>query len=117
STSVVAPPDGDMAAYIASLNRLHDREDRIYFPAHGPAVEKPRQLVRGMIGHRRQRETQILRQLEKGPQTIVSMVPEMDKGTDSRLFPAAGLSVLAHLGGLERRGEVRHAGDDWMIAG
>ena len=117
STSVVSPPDGDMAAYMASLNRLHDREDRVYFPAHGPAVEKPRQLVRGMIGHRRQREKQILRQLEKGPQTIVSMVPDMYKGTDPRLFPAAGMSVLAHLVDLERRGEVRQTGDDWMIAG
>lgn len=47
STSVVSPPDGDMAAYMQSLQLLHDREDRIYYPAHGPAVEKPRQLVRG----------------------------------------------------------------------
>ena len=117
STSVVSPPDGDMAAYMASLQLLHDREDRIYFPAHGPAVEKPRQLVRGMIGHRRQREKQILRQLEKGPQTIVAMVPDMYKGTDPRLFPAAGMSVLAHLVDLERRGEVAHAGEEWTIAG
>ena len=54
STTVVSPPDGDMTAYLASLQLLQTREDRVYYPAHGPAVEKPRQLVRGMLGHRRQ---------------------------------------------------------------
>ncbi len=66
STSVVSPPDGDMTQYMASLAKLHQREDRIYYPAHGPAVEKPRQLVRGMIGHRRQRENQIVKLLLEG---------------------------------------------------
>ncbi|MDD3799146.1 MAG: MBL fold metallo-hydrolase [Novosphingobium sp.] len=116
STSVVSPPDGDMADYMRSLQLLHDREDRIYYPAHGPAVEKPRQLVRGMIGHRRQRERQILRQLEKGPQAIPVMVPEMYKGTDPALHPAAGMSVLAHLIDLEQRGEVVRQGEDWTLA-
>ena len=116
STSVVSPPDGDMAAYMRSLQLLHDRDDRIYYPAHGPAVEKPRQLVRGMIGHRRQRERQILRQLEKGPQTIVEMVPEMYKGTDPVLYPAAGMSVLAHLIDLEQRGKVGRDGESWKLA-
>ena len=56
STVVIAPPDGDMAAYMASLSRLLEREDRIYYPAHGPAIERPHKWVRGLIGHRRQRE-------------------------------------------------------------
>lgn len=116
STSVVIPPDGDMDMYMRSLQLLHDRDDRIYYPAHGPAVEKPRQLVRGMIGHRRQRERQILRQLGLGPQAIPAMVPEMYKGTDPRLYPAAGMSVLAHLIDLERRGMVRQEGDIWQTA-
>lgn len=116
STSVVIPPDGDMADYMASLQLLHNREDRIYYPAHGPAVEKPRQLVRGMIGHRRQRERQIVRQLGQGPQTIPIMVPQMYKGTDQRLYPAAGMSVLAHLIDMERRGMVVRSGDLWQIA-
>ena len=60
STTVVVPPDGDMAAYMASLDKLQQREDRIYYPAHGPAVTNPRQQVRGFIGHRKQRERQIL---------------------------------------------------------
>ena len=58
STSVIAPPDGDMAAYMASLDKLYQRTDRVFYPAHGPQVDKPQQLVRGMIGHRRQRERQ-----------------------------------------------------------
>ena len=66
STSVVSPPDGDMSDYLASLQKLYERTDRIYYPAHGPVVENPRQLVRGMIGHRRQRERQILKLLEAG---------------------------------------------------
>jgi len=117
STSVVSPPDGDMTAYMASLSRLYDRkQDRVYFPAHGPAVEKPHQLVRGMIGHRRSREKQILRQLEAGHSRIADMVPQMYKGVDERLWPAAGRSVLAHLIDLERRGMVARDGDDWALA-
>ena len=65
STSVVAPPDGDMADYMASLEKLHVRDDRIYYPAHGPAVDRPRQLVRGMLGHRRAREKQIMKLLQQ----------------------------------------------------
>lgn len=116
STSVIAPPDGDMAAYMASLQKLHDREDRIYYPAHGPAVERPRQLVRGMIGHRRQRENQILRLLADGAGRIEEMVPAMYKGVDKALHPAAARSVLAHLIDLETRGRVARDGDAWRLA-
>ena len=61
STTIVSPPDGDMADYMTSLERLLGRDDRVYYPAHGPAVEKPPKWVRGLLGHRRQREGQILR--------------------------------------------------------
>ena len=113
STSVVSPPDGDMAAYMASLQKLYDRKDRIYYPAHGPAVENPRQLVRGMIGHRRMRERQILSELGKGPRPIAQMVEAMYKGLDSRLKGAAGRSVLAHLVDLNQQGRVTLDGDVW----
>ena len=113
STSVVSPPDGDMADYMASLQKLYDREDRIYYPAHGPSIEKPRQLVRGMIGHRRMRERQILSELEKGPQPITQMVETMYKGLDVRLKGAAGRSVLAHLIDLNQQGRVIYDGDIW----
>lgn len=113
STTVVSPPDGDMTAYMASLQKLHDRDDRIYYPAHGPAVERPRQLVRGMIGHRRQRENQILALLDEGPQAIEAMVPRMYKAVDRQLWPAAGRSVQAHLLDLERRGRAARSGETW----
>jgi glyoxylase-like metal-dependent hydrolase (beta-lactamase superfamily II) len=116
STSVVSPPDGDMTAYMNSLQKLHDRTDRVYYPAHGPEVTNPRQLVRGMIGHRRQRENQILRQIEAGRARIPEMVPNMYKGVDQRLWPAAERSVLAHLIDLEGRGRVVRAGEDWALA-
>ena len=114
STSVVVPPDGDMADYMASLARLYEREqDRIYYPAHGPAVEKPRQLVRGMIGHRRQREGQIMRLLTEEARDIPALVSMMYKGLDERLWPAAAQSVHAHLIDLEQRGMVSSSGDIW----
>ena len=115
STTVVAPPDGDMAAYMASLARLQARNDRIYYPAHGPAVERPKQLVRGMIGHRRQRERQILRLLGSGPHAIGELVPVMYKGIATHLWAAAGQSVKAHLIDLERRGRVARSGQRWTI--
>jgi len=115
STSIVAPPDGNMADYMASLAKLHERKDTIYYPAHGPAVTKPRQLVRGMIGHRRQRERQILRLLEEAPHSVSTMVPRMYKGVAEHLWSAAGRSVLAHLLDLETRGRVCRNGEDWQL--
>lgn len=116
STSVVSPPDGDMGAYMASLQKLYDREDKVYYPAHGPAVTNPRQLVRGMLGHRRSREAQVLRQLAAGTDRISDMVKAMYKGLDPRLEGAAGRSVLAHLLDLEKRGVVVQAHDRWATA-
>jgi glyoxylase-like metal-dependent hydrolase (beta-lactamase superfamily II) len=116
STSVVSPPDGDMTDYMASLQKLQEREDRVYYPAHGPAVDKPRQLVRGMMGHRRSREKQILKQIGEGRVRVGEMVPQMYKGVDERLWPAAGRSVLAHLIDLARRGLVTQAGEVWALA-
>lgn len=113
STTVVSPPDGDMAAYMASLERLLARDDRIYYPAHGPAIESPHRLVRGLIGHRRQREGQILRHLKRGEGDIPTMVAAMYGGIDPRLHPAAGRSVLAHLIDLEARGLIRWEVDAW----
>jgi len=90
STSVVSPPDGNMRDYMESLAKLYEREDKVYYPAHGPAVTKPQQLVRGMIGHRRQREAQITKLLDSGEGHIPTMVLAMYKGLDERLRGAAG---------------------------
>jgi glyoxylase-like metal-dependent hydrolase (beta-lactamase superfamily II) len=116
STTVVSPPDGDMALYMESLNLLLGRDDKVYRPAHGPAVEKPHSHVRALIAHRRMREKQILRRLGEGEGRIAQMVPAMYQGIDPRLFPAAGRSVLAHLVDLEARGLVRSEGELWTLA-
>lgn len=113
STSVVSPPDGDMAAYMASLEKLIGRDDRVYYPGHGEQIDKPQRWVRGMLGHRKQREGQIRRQLEAGPATIVAMTPAMYVGLAPALLPAAERSVLAHLIDLERRGLARREGEEW----
>lgn len=115
STSVVSPPDGNMADYMASLERLYDRDDRVYYPAHGPVVTKTKQLVRGMLGHRKSREAQILRELAKGPRAIPVMVAVMYKGLDPRLTGAAGRSVLAHLVDLSGQGRVACVGEVWQL--
>ncbi|BAK66321.1 putative hydrolase [Sphingobium sp. SYK-6] len=114
STSVVSPPDGDMTAYLASLERLMARADRFYYPAHGEPVAEPQRFVRHLLGHRRMREGQILRHLgREGPSAIPAMVAAMYAGLDPRLHGAAGRSVLAHLIDLERRALVRSAGALW----
>jgi glyoxylase-like metal-dependent hydrolase (beta-lactamase superfamily II) len=116
STTVVSPPDGDMADYLQSLDLLLKRDDKVYYPAHGPAVEKPHRHVRALITHRKMREQQILRRLGEGEGQIPAMVETMYQGTDPRLFPAAGRSVLAHLVDLEARGLVRRDNESWSLA-
>jgi glyoxylase-like metal-dependent hydrolase (beta-lactamase superfamily II) len=116
STTVVAPPDGDMGDYIASLQKLLDRDDAVYHPTHGEPIAEPQRLVRGLITHRRQRENQILKLLGDGEQPIAELVRIMYAMVDKRLHPAAGRSVLAHLIDLHRRGEVAPAGDSWRLA-
>ncbi|QIG81192.1 MBL fold metallo-hydrolase [Stakelama tenebrarum] len=116
STTVVAPPDGDMTAYMKSLERLMTRADTVFYPAHGPAIDRPQRLVRGMIGHRRQRERQILRLLEEGVGYIPEMRARMYVGLDSRLEGAAERSVLAHLIDLQGRGIVAGNEGDWRLA-
>jgi glyoxylase-like metal-dependent hydrolase (beta-lactamase superfamily II) len=116
STTVVSPPDGDMADYMTSLGKLIARNDRIYYPAHGDPVEEPRRFVSAIAMHRRQRERQILDLLGEEPLPIQSMVERMYSGIDPRLHGAAGRSVLAHLIDLETRQEVVRDGEEWMLA-
>jgi glyoxylase-like metal-dependent hydrolase (beta-lactamase superfamily II) len=116
STTVVIPPDGDMADYMGSLEKLRRRDDRIYYPAHGPAVSKPQQYVRSLIGHRLQRERQILRLVGEQARDIPDIVANAYPGLDPRLVVAAGASVLAHLTDLERRGLVEQQEDRWIAA-
>lgn len=116
STTVVVPPDGDMAAYMTSLEKLRQRDDRVYYPAHGPPVTNPRQYVRHLVGHRLHREKQILRLVGERPRVIPDIVANAYPGLDPRLTVAAGGSVLAHLRDLERRGLVEKRGEEWKAA-
>ena len=104
STSVVAPPDGSMGDYMASLEKLRDRPETIYWPGHGGPVTEPQRYVRGLISHRRQRENAILLRLAEGPTTIAEIVERNYAGLQARLKGAAALSTLAHLEDLLARG-------------
>jgi glyoxylase-like metal-dependent hydrolase (beta-lactamase superfamily II) len=117
STTVVVPPDGDMAAYMTSLDQLRHRDDRIYFPAHGPPVTNPKQYVRHLVGHRMQRERQILKLVSERAREIPDIVANAYPGLDPRLIAAAGGSVFAHLLDLERRGMVVQEGELWTGTG
>lgn len=106
STSIVAPPDGAMAPYMASLEALAAREDRAFWPGHGGPVTDPKRFTRALLSHRRQRETQILDRLVTGPQTIPELVAANYPGLDARLVGAARLSCFAHVEALVERGAV-----------
>ena len=116
STTVVVPPDGDMAAYMASLDKLRKRSERIYYPAHGAAVTNPAQYVRHLMGHRMQREKQILGLVRERPRKVSDIVANAYPGLDPRLTGAAGGSVLAHLVDLQRRGLVSQLKEQWTAA-
>jgi len=110
STSVVAPPDGNMADYMASLDLLTRRHDRVYWPGHGGPVAEPASFVRAFIAHRRMREAAIVKRLQSGDRSIAEMVPHIYHGLAPTLVPAASLSVLAHLHYLIGQGIVASEG-------
>ena len=116
STTVVVPPDGDMAQYMRSLDKLRARDDRVYYPAHGEPVTNPQRYVRHLMGHRMQREKQILKLVGEQSRPIPDIVANAYPGLDPRLVIAAGGSVLAHLVDLERRGLVEQQGELWTAA-
>jgi glyoxylase-like metal-dependent hydrolase (beta-lactamase superfamily II) len=117
STSVVAPPTGSMGDYMASLEKLKGREERIYWPGHGGPVRYPQRFVRALIHHRRQREASILNRLAAGDRTITEMVAAIYQGLQPALRRAAGLSVFAHLEDLVARGLVAADGPPTLEAG
>jgi glyoxylase-like metal-dependent hydrolase (beta-lactamase superfamily II) len=116
STSIVSPPDGDMADYLRSLDLLMGRDDHIYYPTHGPAITNPKAHVQALIEHRRMREAQILDQIAAGEGAIPAMVAAVYRDVDPGLHPAAQRSVLAHLIDLEQRGRVAFDGEKWKQA-
>jgi hydroxyacylglutathione hydrolase len=110
STSIVAPPDGAMSDYMASLQKLARRAESIYLPGHGPAIKDAPRFVNYYILHRKAREASILHRLAKGETDIPTLVRAIYIGIDPRLTGAAGLSVLAHLEDLVARGLVETDG-------
>jgi glyoxylase-like metal-dependent hydrolase (beta-lactamase superfamily II) len=110
STPIVAPPDGAMSDYMASLEKLARRAETLYFPGHGGVVRDAPRFVQHYIRHRRAREAAILQQLAAGEADIPTLVGAIYIGLDPRLTKAAGLSVLAHLEDLTARGLVTTQG-------
>jgi glyoxylase-like metal-dependent hydrolase (beta-lactamase superfamily II) len=111
STTIVAPPDGNMSDYMRSLDKLIERGDRLLLPGHGGPVTAPRTFMRGLRTHRRMRERAILERIRKGDRTVKAMVEAIYRDTDPRLHGAASLSVLAHLEDLVARGQVATDGE------
>ncbi|MCE4225768.1 MBL fold metallo-hydrolase [Methylobacterium sp. C25] len=110
STTVVAPPDGSMRAYMSSLDKLRDRPETIFWPGHGGPVRDPRRFVRGLAGHRRQREAAIRARIAAGDRDIRAIVLAVYQGLAPALRGAAALSVFAHLEDMVARGLVRSDG-------
>lgn len=110
STSIVAPPDGSMTDYMASLDKLRARGETIYWPGHGGPVKDPQRYMRALAHHRRLREGAILSRIEAGDTKIPDMVERIYENLDPRLKGAAALSVYAHLEDLVTRGVVRVEG-------
>jgi len=106
STSIISPPDGDMTAYMQSLELLLERDDAVYWPTHGPSIIDPKTHVRAYIAHRIEREEQILKCIDEGTHSIRDMVPLMYRDTPEFMYPAAARSVLAAMENLLRKNQV-----------
>ncbi len=97
STTIIGPPDGDMSHYLASLEKVRDRNCDTLWPTHGPPIREPRPFIQAYLDHRLEREAQVLGQLASGKHLIKDMVADMYADVDKRLHPAACHSVLAHV--------------------
>jgi len=118
-TVVINPPEGDLFDYLASLRQLLALDLRQILPAHGPAIDAPRELLEYYIAHRMQREEQVLARLQAGPTTIPALVAAIYADVNPALHPVAARSVLAHLLKLEREGraarELMGAEEVWRL--
>ncbi len=106
ATPVISPPDGDLAAFRASLARLAARGEGVYYPGHGAPVADPAGLIRWVLAHREGREAEIVATLARGPMTAAQLAAAIYGGLDPRLLPVAARNVLAHLVDLAERGRV-----------
>lgn len=111
STTVVSPPDGDMRAYCASMEKVIARTDRTLWPTHGNPVTDPQPFLRALLAHRLEREAQVVEYLRKGPTSIPDMVKVLYADVREELHKAAGRSMLSHLRKLVVDGVVVVGGD------
>lgn len=116
SSTVVIPPDGSMRDYMASLERLRDRPETIYWPGHGGPVHQPQRFVRALHHHRRMREISIVNRINAGDETVPAIVASVYEGLDPKLTGAAGMAVLAHLEDLVDRGVIASDGPPSLSA-
>jgi glyoxylase-like metal-dependent hydrolase (beta-lactamase superfamily II) len=116
STSIVAPPDGSMADYMTSLDRLMERQDRLLLPGHGGPVTEPATFLPALKAHRLKREQAVLARIRAGDRGIAEMVKAIYRDTDPKLHGAAALSVLAHIEDLLERGEIAADGPPSLAA-
>jgi glyoxylase-like metal-dependent hydrolase (beta-lactamase superfamily II) len=114
STSVVSPPDGDMAAYMQSLRMLLARDDRVFFCGHGPVLPEPEKLMRALLVHRVGRENAVLDALGAGRGAVADIVDALYRDLDAGLKKAAARNVLAHLLKLASEGRAREHEGTWF---
>jgi glyoxylase-like metal-dependent hydrolase (beta-lactamase superfamily II) len=115
STSVIAPPDGNMGDYMRSLDKLIGREDAILYPTHGSPIAPPRPFLRAYLTHRKMREAQIATSLERGDDTVSAMVARLYAGLAPTLTKAAALTVTAHLEHMMEEGRVAQDGPRYRL--
>ena len=113
SSSVIAPPDGDMAAYMRGLERLIGRNDAILYPTHGAPIAVPRPYLQALLAHRKAREAAILALLAQAPRDVAGLVAAIYPGLDPGLRAAAALTVTAHLQKLEAERRAVADGGAW----
>jgi len=111
STTVVAPPDGNMGDYMRSLEKLIARQDKILYPTHGSPILRPGPFLRAYLSHRRMRENQIGRALQRGRDTVPALVEALYAGLAPALHRAAALTVQAHLKHMVEDGRVTALAD------
>ncbi len=115
STSVIAPPDGDMGQYLTSLEKLMARDDRILYPTHGSPITDPRDWLGQLIAHRHRRETQIVDAMRANTNTILAMVEKLYPDIAPALASAAAQQVRAHLDHLIARRLVARDGESYSL--
>jgi glyoxylase-like metal-dependent hydrolase (beta-lactamase superfamily II)/8-oxo-dGTP pyrophosphatase MutT (NUDIX family) len=119
SSMIIAPPEGDLTQYLASLQRLRELPTRLLLPAHGSASSRPTSVIDECIDHRRKREAQLLEALAAGPRRVAELAKEMYRGTPAGVMRLAELQTLAGLQKLRREGKAAADGDgetaEWRL--